>query len=301
MKNTRYLAGLLTGGFAALLVLTPGPASAAFEDVEVSPRTRAMGGAFNGLQADVYAPLHNAASLGYLEKFDIAGSFQKPFGLDYSSQGVITGGGMLPGKWGGIGVAIRRFAVDFQGEDLTGETTVALGYGVRILQDLQSELSLGITANWYSLSYGLAHDDTDPGSAGAIAVDLSAMGVIAERTTVGFFAQNVTNTRIGSLDKEELRRRVGVGVGYRPYRGVQTLLDIFTEQGEDVQYRGGAEFQAMDFLWLRGGVRTGPNVVTAGVGFDVRGIRLDYAFSSGGGVLDSTHHIGLAYSPPDGR
>ena len=296
MKQTRFLAVAL----GAALFLAP-QARAAFEDVEVSPRSRAMGGTFNGIQADVYAPFHNAASLGFVEQFDVGASFLKPFGLSYTSQAVVSAAGKLPGEWGGIGVAMRRFAVDYQGEDLTGETTISVAYGVRILQDLQSELSLGVTANYYALSYGLAHDGTDPGSDGAIALDISAMGVVAERTTVGFFAQNVTNTRIGGVDQEELRRRVGVGVGYRPYRGVQTLFDIYTEQGEDIQYRGGAEFQALDFLWLRGGVRTDPNIVTAGLGFDVRGIRVDYAFSTGGGVLDVTHHVGLAYSPPASR
>ena len=274
---------------------------AAFEDIEVSPRTRSMGSAFMGLKADVYAPFHLASSLAWIENIEATGSFLRPFGLDFASQAVISGVGRLPGNLGGVGIGIRRFGVEYGGENLTGETTVALGYGVRLLDDLQSQLSLGATLNWYSLDYGLSHvaDAVDPGSDNSITIDISAQAVVQERTTVGFYAQNVTNTTIGSLDKEELRRRVGVGVSYQPYRGVSTMLDITTEQGEEVQYRGGAEFQVIEYLWVRGGIRTQPNIFTAGIGAAVKGIRLDYGFSTGGGVLDATHHIGIGYSPPD--
>ena len=44
---------------------------------------------------------------------------------------------------------------------------------------------------------------------------------------------------------------------------------------------------------LRAGVVTNPNSLTAGFGYRCRGSALDYGFSTGGGVLDSTHQFGL--------
>jgi hypothetical protein len=44
---------------------------------------------------------------------------------------------------------------------------------------------------------------------------------------------------------------------------------------------------------LRAGLCTAPNTFSAGIGFELRGMKLDYGFSSGGGVLRETHHVGV--------
>jgi len=290
----------LVGGLLAVVAVA-GPAAAAFEDVEVSPRARGMGMSFIALRPDVFASFHNPASLAWVEGFEGSASYVRPFGYDFSSQSVIAGVARLPEGWGGVGVGFRRFGVDYRGEDLTGETTVAVSHGVRLLQDLQSELSVGWAINLYSLDYGRSVTGLDPGSATAVGINLAAQAVVAERTTVGFYALNFNNPSIGDSDKEELRRRLGVGASYAPYRGVETVLDMSSELGEEIQFRGGTEFQVTDFLWLRGGLRTEPYIITAGVGIDHSRIRVDYGFSTGGGVLDVTHHFGVGYVFPDGR
>ena len=155
--------------------------------------------------------------------------------------------------------------------------------------------------NLYSLDYGTSVTGIDPGSATAVGVDVSAQVVLHERTRVGFYALNINNPSIGDVDEEELIRRVGAGVSYQPYRGVTTLLDISNELGEDVQFRGGTEFQVTDFLWLRAGLRTQPNIFTAGVGLQRFGVSVDYGFSTGGGTLDATHQFGIRYVFPSGK
>jgi len=51
-------------------------------------------------------------------------------------------------------------------------------------------------------------------------------------------------------------------------------------------------------LWLRAGLRTQPNTFCAGAGFEYGGFKLDYALSTGGGTLDTTHHFGIGYELP---
>ena len=72
------------------LVTWPGTGQAAFEDVEVSPRIRALGGAYAATQHDPYAPFHNPASLAFALSPQVAASYVRPFGYDFSSQSVIS-------------------------------------------------------------------------------------------------------------------------------------------------------------------------------------------------------------------
>ncbi|NNF08473.1 MAG: hypothetical protein HKN21_17055, partial [Candidatus Eisenbacteria bacterium] len=185
---------------------------------------------------------------------------------------------------------------DYRGESLTGETTISLAHGFKLNSDANTELAVGYSLNLYSLDFGKSVTGIDPGSASAVGLNVAATAKVADRTTFGLYAQNLNNASIGSIDEEELHRRVGIGVGYSPYRGVNTVFDISEELGEDFQFRGGTEFQVTDFLWLRSGLRTAPNIYSAGVGISHRGIRVDYGFSTGGGTLDATHQFGIGYA-----
>ncbi len=299
----------LIPALAGLVVLAAAaPAFAAFEDVEVSPRVRALGGAFSALPADAYTPFHNPAALAWTVDPAGAASFVRPFGYDFSEQ-IVASGTMGLGKWGGLGVGVRHFGVEYHGENLTGETTVKLAHGFQLLRDMQSTLAAGWAVNLYHLDYGMSVDadparpgsGIDPGSATAFGIDLSAQATIYARTRVGFYALNVNNPSIGSTDKEDLIRRVGAGVAYVPYKGVTTALDISSQLGEAVQFRGGTEFEVNDILRLRAGIRSEPSIFTAGVGISQYGVTVDYGFSTGGGTLDATHQFGVSYVLSSGK
>ncbi len=272
---------------------------AAFEDIEVSPRTRAMGKTYVALGLDAWAPYHNAAALAGAGPIRAAAAYTQPFGTDFSSQSNVAGGVGI-GKFGGIGFALRHFGVDYQGEDLTRETTVTLAHGFTLLRDLQSTVNFGWAINYYSLDFGTSVGGIDPGSANVLGLDIAAQATIQERTTVGFYAININNPRIGNTDKEELPRRIGLGAAYTPYSGVTTLFDLdFTQGDETVQYRVGTEFEITHYFLLRGGAHSNPATFTFGAGFRWTGLNIDYGFSSGGGTLNSTHQFGIEYVFPE--
>ncbi len=300
MPRTKCQKGLILIAVVALCAGLAGVASAAFDDVEVSPRSRGMGMSFVAMGPDAYSAFHNPAALAWAGDIRGAGSYTRPFGYDFSSQSVVSGIAPI-GRWGGVGIGIRRFAVEYLGESLTGETTVSLAHGFQLLQDMQSTVSAGWSVNLYSLDYGTSVTGMDPGSATTVGVNLSAQAVVHERTRVGFYAHNINNPSIGKIDHEELLRQIGAGVAYSPYAGVTTVLDITNQLGDALQYRAGTEFEVTEFLRLRAGLRTSPNVFTAGVGINHYGISLDYAFSTGGGTLDTTHQFGISYVLPSGK
>jgi hypothetical protein len=274
---------------AAMLIARP--AHSAFEDLEVSPQARALGGAWAAALDDPYAAFHNPASLAWTTRTGAQASWLRPFGYDFATQTAAAAVLPLP-TWGGVGVGVRRFGVDWQGENLMHETTVAVSHGMRILDDAQTQLALGWTLNLYALDYGRSVSGLDPGNAVSLGVSLGAIATVRERTRVGIQVMDVNNPDIGSRDKEQLPRAVTVGVRYAPYPGVETALDLSNTLGRDVQYRGGVAVGLTEFASLYAGVITAPSQLTAGLSLGRGGMSLDYGFTSGG-VLPVTHHVGV--------
>jgi hypothetical protein len=301
MARSGFLRTILRGAVMVAGLCAAATAWAAFEDIEVSPRARALGGAWSALRGDAYAVFHNPAGLAWSGRVEAGASTVRPFGYDFSSQSTAAGALALPGRWGGLGVGVRAFGVEYMGETLERETTFGLAQGVHVRRDRQSELAVGWALHLYSLDFGRSVTGIDPGSATAAGISLGAVAVVRERTRLGFHALNFNNPSIGDLDKEELRRRVAAGVSYAPYPGVETVLEIANELGESVQYRGGAEFELAEFLWARAGIKSDPSVFTAGLGLRWKGLQLDYGFSTGGGVLGETHQVGVGYAQPRPR
>jgi hypothetical protein len=281
----------------AILLGGPRPARSAFDDIEVSPRARALGGSFTAQLADEFAPFHNPASLAWLERVGGAASYVRPFGYDYLAQSAVAAGVPLPRHLGALALGVRHFGVTWLGESLTGETTVALAHGFHLLRDRQSEVAVGWVLDVYSLDYGTSVTGIDPGSASGFGLGVGATAVVRDRTRVGFQVVNLNNPAIGDRDREDLRRGISIGVSYAPYPGVETVLDITDELGRAIQYRGGAEFSVSDLVWLRAGLRTDPNIFSAGLGLRRAGLGFDYGFSTGG-VLGDTHEFGIRYRFP---
>lgn len=284
-----------------LLAMSSSPAQAIFDPLEVSPRTRAMGGTVAAVTGDAWSVYHNPSLLSWLEDPSVAGATARPNNGDYNRLTALSGSIVLPDRWGGMSFGLRRYGVEYKDVDLLSEYTISVSHGFQLFRDESSAAAFGWSLNFFNLDLGQSvgrsgdgSDGVDPGNAWTVGLDLSAAVEIWERTKVGFVARNINNPTIG-VNNEELWKQVIVGLSYSPYENVITALDIRSRPGEDFRFHGGFEFGVLEILDLRAGIETDPNKLTAGFGFLIKGIMLDYAFSTGGGVLESTHQVGLGY------
>lgn len=285
---------LIAGGLAA------SPASALFEDLALSPRARAMGEATVATTNDAWAFYYNPAMLPLVKLAQAELTTVSPNGLDFNR---LTSAGVsapLPGRGGALAVGWRRFAVEYDDVDLSSENTLSVAHGFRIFSDASTGAYLGWTLNFFNAEFsrtiGAAGDGTDgvePGSAWAVGLDIGAAVQIYSRTRLGLFTRNLNNPTIGD-DSEELSRQVAVGLAYEPYPGVISAFDMRSTLNEQFRFCGGLEFNVVPALDLRVGVETEPNKVTGGFGVHLPILTLDYGFSTGGGVLDASHHFGVA-------
>jgi hypothetical protein len=296
-RKTIHRCGLLA---STVVLLAAGPATAAFENVAVSPRARAMGESAVATPEAAFAVAHNPAALGDATGAALAATYVQPYGLDFARLAYVSAAIPLPGAPGHLGVAFSNFAVEHEVVDLLQETVISLGYGLPLFQDLHSSIIFGASANLYRLEFAETIGDGtpnfegafDPGSASTLGLDVGLLATLHERTRFGVLVHNLNSPEIGD-DQEPLPRRLHGGVAYEPYVGVVTTFEISAEVDQDAQYHGGIEFELAPGFSLRGGVVTNPSKLTAGFGYAMHGVALNYGFSTGGGVLDTTHQFGL--------
>ncbi|HUK62347.1 MAG TPA: hypothetical protein VLV15_03405, partial [Dongiaceae bacterium] len=124
---------VLAIALVALVAIAPRPARAAFADLEVSPRLRALGEAGTAATLDTYAAMHNPALLAWSDDVAGAASYLEPFSLPFSSQSAIAGSMPLPGAAGGLGFGIRKFGVRYMDVDLTDEMTLTIAHGFKLM------------------------------------------------------------------------------------------------------------------------------------------------------------------------
>ena len=289
VKGARTLVAIC----AAALMLVPCVADAAgvFDNLILSPRARAMGGAFVALSDDETAVFTNPAGLADQSGMGVYASYVDLFGYEYFDLGSVAA--VLPTSYGTFGIGGRMLTVEYNDVDLETEYTVTLSHGVSLMSDVHSSLAVGYSANLYGLSFDAESvSGQDLGSANAVGFDVGFLGTLRGRTRFGVFMKNINNPKLTGTDDEDLPQWFTAGVAYSPYGGVQTSLEIQKQDDEDLRACFGCEAEVTDFLVLRAGLQNNPNRVSAGFGARWQAVRVDYSYTSHA-TLPGSHHFGL--------
>ncbi len=297
MQQGRCQIALLLAATVSGALLLPAGARAAFEDLAVSPRARALGEASTAVADDAWDFYYNPAGLPRLAQPSVATATVQPNGTAFNRLTSFGAATRLPGNAGGVAFGYRWFGVKYgAGGDevrLTTEQTFSLSHGFRLFRDASTSAQVGWTLNFYNLEFAQSVGGIDPGSDWAMGLDIGAMVTVYDRTRVGFLTRNLNNPTIGE-DDEELRQQIAVGLCYEPYEDVLTTFDLRGQMGQDFRFHGGLEMGITSALSLRAGIETDPNKLTGGFAIHLPVVTLDYGFSTGGGVLDSSHQVGLS-------
>jgi voltage-gated potassium channel Kch len=282
---------------AIAVLLAPGLAGAAgvFDNLILSPRARAMGGAFVAVSDDETAIFTNPAGLAQQDGYGLYGSYVDLYGYDFLDLGSFSATVPTATK-GTFGVGARLLSVEYKGVDLESEYSFSVGHGFTVMEDIHSSLSLGYALSLYGLSFDAESvGGQDLGSASTFGIDIGVMGTLRGRTTFGFFAKNINNPKLGDPDAEDLPQWFTAGVAYSPYGGVNTVLEMQKQDNEDLRTCFGIEFPVTDYITLRGGLQNEPDRLSVGFGTHWESIRVDYSYTSHG-TLPGSHHFGLGYA-----
>lgn len=295
-----------------------GNTGAEFLKIGAGARPVAMGDAQVALAEGALAALWNPAGLGGLTANEVLFSHNKWLD-DITDQRFVAAFAFK--NVGTVAVAYERLAIgdllgfdaqsNLTGDLKSGDDVFSLSWGRNLVAGAEGGSGLFLGAGAKSITEKIAGV-----SASAFAADFGVIarpwGAAAQRTpwlrrsSLGVSVRNLGPGLKFDTETTPLPTEYALGVGHTlPLTGdLLTLgLDLRQVTGEDLAVGLGAEYWLKGLLALRGGYRTTDNAgagLRAGMGFRLRQIQVDYAWSAGGDDLDAAHRLTLAYrfGPP---
>lgn len=307
--RSRFLPGLIVCLAllmpAATVLLTAMPVQAGAPGIDAFTRHGAgvravsMGKAATSIPMGSGSFYWNPAGLGLIEGTEITSLFSQPYSevddLQYHTVGFAH---RNPSRHVGYGLSGVFFdAGKLRGADAAGNLT-GTTFGSRD------------GALYFSVGAGFGGDDGRPRAAiggnfkavrGEIAEyntmgfgsDIGFMFLPAEWARMGVMVENlVAPTFRYKATDEKFPLRIRGGASLDPFTWMTLAADIENEEG-DVSYRFGGEIRLFSrVLGLRGGYTTDSSEFLAGIGFNIKFLALDYAYSTHDD-LGQTHRVGL--------
>jgi len=227
---------------------------------------------------DIWGTYYNQASLAGLNSFSMGAFFRNTFNVQ--ELGVKAASFAMPVFNGVAGAAFTHF-----GYSGYSETKFGLAYAMQ----LGKTLSAGI-----QLDYVNTHIANEFGNQGTPTGEVGIRFEPLDNLVFGAHVYNPFRAKLSGYDNQRLPTIFRAGLSYL-FAG-RFLLTV--EGNQDMQnktvLRAGAQFYALNHVYLRGGFSTNPDITHFGIGVEFAGVQANIAFSRHP-VLDYTSHIGIAY------
>lgn len=273
-------------------------------------RSISLGRAYVGELGDSNSMMLNPAGMNKIATFELSSMYAN-FASDVSYT-VINAA--LPTEFGVIGIGYTGSSV----ADLmitTMEETGRIGsigsfnYGSNVMYvsyagQPTENLSLGINGKYYSKGASQISGGTGTG----MSVDLGAVYKVNDNLRLGLSGQNLFNTGIKWENgvNESIPYDLRAGMVLTPNDKLTVMIDAEKQQGSQVLFKAGSEFNIWKNLWVRGGAEQmsqgeGQSYInyTGGVGLKIGELKIDYAYYRDTLVLDnSTHFVSLTIDFP---
>ena len=125
------------------------------------------------------------------------------------------------------------------------------------------------------------------GETGAFMFDAGILISVIPQLFWGSTIRNISNSKIGQT-KEELPQLIATGLHYKPVNQLAVNFDVAKEIRFPADFRTGVEYHPHKSLFLRAGLSSEPQKITAGIGLDFGYLGIDYGYNSHS-VLGHTH------------
>ncbi len=266
--------------FFMVVMVFPLPAFSAFEEKALTARAAGMGESLTAATGDVNGILYNPANLRFLKGLEVSSGYTRLFHMSDLVHHALAFG-LNTDRLGAWGFSYRQFGPSvFQEKELTLSHSVflfsnaALGYSLK-----SSHLQMK--------RYG---------SSSAWGIDIGLLGRIHPLCDMGVSVQNINHPRFQGIP-EGPEQTMRAGFGFYLFQGFITCLDMVKSVNSDMSYRAGQEISLGQVLQLRFGIQTKPNRYSAGIGFGVKMLAIDYAFLTHP-YLEDQHHVSLSMKWP---
>ncbi len=251
---------------------------AGHDNYPVGARQAGMGNA-SVMQSDMWSLWHNQAGLAFLDKTMVGVYYDNRFLVP--EYGYKTFGVVVPTKRGVIGMSFSYF-----GYSLYNEKKIGLAYA----KSFSDKFSIGIQLNYLNTFIG-----HDYGSKGTLAVEVGFMAQPIENVFIGAHVYNPTRSKLAIYEDERVPTIYRLGIGYKA--GERAFIGVEIEKQLDYvpRFKAGVEYGLTENFFLRTGLSIKPLENSFGVGYKVKGLIIDLAFSTNR-ELGMTPHVSMIYT-----
>jgi hypothetical protein len=241
-----------------------------------------LGGRANGMAntsmtlSDEWSLFNNIGALAHLEETIAFTSYRNIFGLVELNT---FGAGFTKPAFGGvIGVGVFRF-----GDNFYNDQKINVGFSNKF-----GLVSLGINVNYVQINVEGA------GRKGIMLIDFGGKAIITNQLVFGAFISNINQGELSTISGEKLPTIMRTGLSYRPIEGLMLNTDLEKELDVDANVKIGLEYQIIDKVQIRTGIKLEPFESSYGLGFDQSKLKINYAFRNNPDIGD-IHEISLGY------
>jgi hypothetical protein len=228
----------------------------------------------------IWSTAHNQAGLAYLRHWSVSIHYENRFAVP--QYGLNAMAVAAPTKPGTLGFSFYYFGYSQYHE---------MKSGLAFSKQLFKNFSAGVQINYHTIFIS-----QDYGRTSTVSVEGGFMAQPVEDFFIGCHIFNPTQSNFNSpenLEKLPMIFRFGAGYSFvdRIWIGIETLK----RTGFKEVWKLGLEVEAINHLYLRGGLSTDPVLNTFGLGYEVVGFSGDMAFSFHP-QLGFTPHFTLTYT-----
>jgi len=251
--------------------------NAAFEEKLIGAKPQGLAGSYVARSGDVYSIFYNPAGLRLAQNSEISFSQTKLYNIkELNLQSFAF---MVPTlKLGTFGIGYNSFGFsDYKENSVYLSESFHFGKGIY----------LGF--NFKNMSLKMA----EFGSASLTGIDIGLLGNISEKFSFGFSFSNINNPHIGN-STESPQKTFKLGACYTPGEEMSFSFDLWNLGDSKGEFRLGSNIYVFQYLALRFGLKTNPNVFSFGFGLFLKNFELSYAYLTHP-YLDPQQQFSLSY------
>ena len=244
------------------------------DNFPLGSRAAALGNAYS-MESDLWSVQHNQAGLGFYPHFSIGFHHENKFVVsEYNLHAVAVS---LPVNAGTFGVSYSYF-----GYSAYNESKVGLAFG----KQFGNGFSAGIQVNYHH-----NYLEGEFGKRNTLSFEGGIQFKAGENVVLGAHLFNPTRAKI-SYVQDTIPTIFRTGVSLTPLEQIKVLFQMEKRLDSKLRLQSGLEYRLLESLYLRGGIMTQPFLSTFGLGYKIKKISADVAFSRHQ-ILGFTPHFSL--------
>ena len=239
------------------------PLFSAFEDINTSTRSSALGGAGVSLSMGAESALINPATmLCSADRYDSYLFYAKPYNMAELHHGVVAV--RFSNKKYALGGVVQHF-----GNSLYGENQFICAGALRVVDGI----ALGANVRYAALTI------KGYGKAASMLLDVGAVARLHPKAFWGIAIKNTNFAEIGKAN-EPLPQIFSTGLSVQVTSDFLLAADVYKDTRHPVDGRAGFEYTPISVLSLRIGFGSIPARISAGFSININWIHINYAFKS---------------------